>query len=85
MVAILYRNREYKNETVIEAISAEDNWKDIIANWLLDDIIKLPLGEYVITQDDAMGLFELDEQDDGTRILILQSFQSLSNTVEGIF
>lgn len=83
MTAILYRQRECADRP-IEAISAEDNWKDVIANWLLDDLIKLPLGEYIIAQDDGLGLFELDEQDDGTRVLILQSFQSISNTVEGI-
>ncbi len=84
MVATLFKQRNNKNKS-ITTITAEDNWKVVISNWLLtDNVVKLPLGKYIIAQGNIMGVFELDELEDGTRYLSLTAHLDLNNTREKV-
>lgn len=84
MVATLFKQRNNKGKSII-TITAEDDWKAVISNWLLtDDVVKLPLGKYVITQGNIMGIFELDELDDGSRYLSLTAHLDLDNLKESV-
>lgn len=84
MVATLFKQRNNKSKS-ITTITAEDNWKAVITNWLLtDNAIKLPLGKYVITQGHIMGIFELDELDNGSRYLSLTAHLDLNNIREDV-
>ncbi|MCM1324194.1 MAG: hypothetical protein NC218_08525 [Acetobacter sp.] len=81
MVATLYRQRNNKDKS-IEAVTAEDNWKDVLSNWLLGDF-PMPLGKYIITQGPTMATFELKELvEGGDRYVELVARQDISQIIE---
>lgn len=83
MTATLYQERGIKNKCY-KAITAEDNWKDVINNWLLaKDIPHLPRGRYLIVQDDVIAEFRLDTIDSGERFIELVKYLSLDNIYSG--
>ena len=83
MTATLYQERGIKNKQY-RAITAEDNWKDIINNWLLaTDFPHLPCGRYLIVQGDIIAEFRLDTVDGGERFIELVKYLSLDNIYDG--
>ena len=83
MTATLYQERGTKNKCY-KAITAEDNWKDVINNWLLaKGRTHLPRGRYLIVQDDVISEFRLDTIDSGERFIELVKYMSLDNIYNG--
>ena len=83
MTATLYQERGIKNK-YYKAITAEDNWKDVINNWLLaKDLPHLPRGRYLIVQGDVIAEFRLDTIDSGERFIELVKYMSLDNVYSG--